>query len=38
MKRIAGLAVVITVFQVVSVFGQSRAEIEAKFGQPVNAY
>jgi hypothetical protein len=27
-----------TVFSVVSVFGQSRGEIEAKFGQPVNAY
>lgn len=38
MKRIAKLAVVITVLNVVSAFGQSRAEIEAKFGQPVNAY
>jgi hypothetical protein len=27
-----------TVFNVVSAFGQSRAEIEEKFGQPVNAY
>ena len=38
MKRIANLAVVMTVFNVVSAFGQSRAEIEAKFGQPVNTY
>lgn len=38
MRRIAGLAVVMTVLNVVSAFGQSRAEIEAKFGQPVNAY
>jgi hypothetical protein len=38
MKRIVRLAIVMTVFSVVSVFGQSREEIEAKFGQPVNAY
>ena len=38
MKYIPKLAIVITVFNVVSAFGQSRAEIEAKFGQPVNAY
>jgi hypothetical protein len=38
MKLIATLAIVLTVFSGVSVFGQSRAEIEAKFGQPVNAY
>jgi hypothetical protein len=38
MKLIARLAIVLTVFNVVSAFGQSRAEIEAKFGQPVNAY
>jgi hypothetical protein len=37
MKVMAKLAIVITVF-VVSAFGQSRAEIEAKFGQPVKAY
>ena len=38
MKRIAKLAIVMTVFNVVLAFGQSRTEIEAKFGQPVNAY
>ncbi len=38
MKLIANLAIVMTVFSVISAFGQSRAEIEAKFGQPVNAY
>ena len=38
MKRIVNLAILMTVFSVVSVFGQSREEIEAKFGQPVNAY
>lgn len=38
MKRIAKVAIVMTVFNIVSAFGQSRAEIEAKFGQPVNAY
>ena len=38
MKRIAKLAIVIMVFNVVSAFGQTRAEIEAKFGQPVKAY
>jgi hypothetical protein len=38
MKRIEGLAIVMLIFNVVSAFGQSRAEIEAKFGQPVNAY
>jgi hypothetical protein len=38
MKLIATLAIVPTVFSLVSVFGQSREEVEAKFGQPVNAY
>ena len=38
MKLIAKLAIVMTVFSVASASGQSRAEIEAKFGQPVNAY
>ena len=38
MKRIAKLAIVMIVFNVVSAFGQTRTEIEAKFGQPVNAY
>ena len=38
MKRIGKLAIIITIFNVISAFGQSRAEIEAKFGQPVNAY
>ena len=38
MKRIAKLTIVITVFSVISVFGQTRTEIEAKFGQPVKAY
>jgi hypothetical protein len=38
MKRITKLAIVMTVLNVVSTFGQSRAEIEAKFGQPVSAY
>jgi hypothetical protein len=38
MKLIAKLAIVMTVFSLVSAFGRSRAEIEAKFGQPVNAY
>jgi hypothetical protein len=38
MKRIAKLAIVMTVFNVVSAFSQTRTEIEAKFGQPVNAY
>ena len=38
MKLIAKLATVMAVFGVVSAFGQSRAEIEAKFGQPVNSY
>ena len=38
MKLIAKLAIVMTFFSVVSAFGQSRAELEAKFGQPVNAY
>jgi hypothetical protein len=38
MKRLAQLAIVITVLNVVSALGQSRADIEAKFGQPVNAY
>jgi hypothetical protein len=37
MKRIA-ILLIVTAFTVVSAFGQSRAEIEAKFGQPVNAY
>jgi len=38
MKRIANLAIVMIVSIVVSAFGQTRTEIEAKFGQPVNAY
>lgn len=38
MKRIAKLALVMIVFNVVSAFGQTRIEIEAKFGEPVNAY
>ena len=38
MKLIVKLAIVMAVFGVVSTFGQSRADIEAKFGQPVNAY
>jgi hypothetical protein len=38
MKRIAKLAIVMIVFNVVSAFGQTRREIETKFGQPVNAY
>ena len=38
MKLIGKLAIVMIVFNVVSAFGQTRAEIEAKFGQPVNAY
>ena len=38
MKRIAKLGIVMAVFSVVSAFGQRRAEIEAKFGQPVKAY
>jgi len=38
MKRIARLAIVITVFSVVSAFGQTRTEIETKFGESVNAY
>ena len=38
MNRIAKLAIVMIVFSVASAFGQNRAEIEAKFGQPVNAY
>jgi len=38
MKHIAKLAIVITVFSSFSAFGQSREEIEAKFGQPVNTY
>lgn len=38
MTRIANLALALTIFITVSAFGQSRAEIEAKFGQPVNAY
>ena len=38
MKLIVRLAIVMTAFSVVSVFGQNRQEIEAKFGQPVNAY
>jgi hypothetical protein len=38
MKRIAKLAIVMTVFSVVSAFGQSRTEIDSKFGQPVKAY
>jgi len=31
-------AIMMTIFSVVSAFGQSRAELEAKFGQPVKAY
>ena len=38
LKRIARLAIVMTVPNGVSAFGQSRAEIEAQFGQPVNAF
>jgi hypothetical protein len=38
MKRIAKLGIVMTVFSVVSAFGQTRTEIEAKLGQPVNSY
>lgn len=38
MKRIAKLVIVMTFFNVVSAFGQTRAKLEAKFGQPVNAY
>jgi len=38
MKLIAKLAIVVTVFSVVSAFGQTRTEIEAKFGEPVNSY
>ncbi len=38
MKIIAKLALVITVANVVSASGQTRTDIEAKFGQPVNAY
>jgi len=38
MKLIAKVAIVMTVFNVVSAFGQSRMKIEAKFGRPVNAY
>lgn len=38
MKHIAKITILIIVLNVVSALGQSRAEIEAKFGQPVNAY
>ena len=38
MKLIVKLAIVTAVFGVVSAFNQNRADIEAKFGQPVNAY
>ena len=38
MKQTAKLAFVMIVLNVVSAFGQTRAEIEAKFGEPVNAY
>jgi hypothetical protein len=38
MKLMAKLAIVLTLFGAVSAFGQSRTEIEAKFGQPVNSY
>jgi hypothetical protein len=38
MKRIAKLAIVMTVFSVVSAFGQTRTEVEAKFGEPVKVY
>ena len=37
MRRIANLALVLAIFSV-SAVGQSRAEIEAKFGQPVSVY
>ena len=38
MKRFAFLALAIILLNVVSAFGQSRAEIDAKFGQPLNIY
>ena len=38
MKLMAKLAIGVTVFSAVSAFGQSRAEIEAKFGQSVNLF
>jgi len=38
MERIARLAMVMTAFTVVSAHGQTRTEIEARFGQPVNSY
>ena len=38
MKRIAIPAILMVVFIVVSAFGQTQTEIEAKFGPPVNAY
>jgi hypothetical protein len=38
MKRIAKLAIVMTICNVVSTYGQTQTEIEAKFGQPVNSY
>jgi hypothetical protein len=38
MRRIAKLTILMTVFGVVSAFGQTQTQIEAKFGQPVNSY
>lgn len=38
MKLIAELAVVMSIFSVASAVGQTRAQIEANFGQPVKAY
>ena len=38
MRRISSLALVLAIFIAVSASGQSREDIEAKFGQPVNAY
>jgi hypothetical protein len=38
MKLIAKLVIVMTVFNVAVAFAQTRTEIEAKFGQPVNSY
>lgn len=38
MKLFTKVAIVLTVFNVASVFGQSRREIETKFGQPWSVY
>lgn len=38
MKRIANLALVLSIFGVVSAVGQNRAEIDAQFGQPMSVY